>query len=372
MRVAALGTAAASLLAVSACDRRTDDAVPLPPGTGGKSSQATGGTGGMDLGGMGASGGADTKVPTKTPKNLLVAFLGDQGNTIEGEQVLALVKKEGAAAVVHLGDFDYVNEPATWEARIDAVLGPSFPYFAVAGNHDVPLWSDYAKLIAARAARVPDMRCTGEPGVRANCNFRGLHIVQSCIGMPELGARCARDSEDQLTFLRESLAAHRSIWSVCAWHKNQRDMQVGTKTDEVGWAAYQACQKAGAFIATGHEHSYSRTRTLTKLGSREDAHGATGLYDLVTVGPGKTFVFVSGIGGASLRPFDHALHDADAWWASYYTSNGWKQNGVVEEGVASPGALFIRFHVDDNPKKAAAYFKDVNDRIVDTFTIFAE
>jgi hypothetical protein len=161
---------------------------------------------------------------------------------------------------------------------------------------------------------------------------------------------------------------------VCAWHKNQRDMQVGTKTDEVGWSAYQECMKGGGIIATGHEHSYSRSRTLTKLGDRATGHGATGLYNLLEVGPGKTFVFVPGLGGASVRPFDHVLHDSDTWWASYYASNAWRKNGDVQDlkgELGSPGALFIRFHVDGNPRKAEAYFKDVTGRVVDTFTMFS-
>jgi hypothetical protein len=45
------------------------------------------------------------------------------------------------------------------------------------------------------------------------------------------------------------------------------------------------------------------------------------------------------------------------------------KNGTVMSGTAAYGALFIRFHVDGDPKKARAYFKDINGRLADEFTI---
>jgi hypothetical protein len=94
------------------------------------------------------------------------------------------------------------------------------------------------------------------------------------------------------------------------------------------------------------------------------------------VGPGRTFVTVSGLGGNSIRtqvrctptattaPFP-SLNTSDPScpiWASIYTSN---QSGVL-------GAQFITFNVDGNPKKATGYFKNINNVTIDTFTIFAD
>jgi hypothetical protein len=169
--------------------------------------------------------------------------------------------------------------------------------------------------------------------------------------------------------LRDSLAADDSIWSVCNWHKNQNDMQVGTKTDEVGWNAYIECMKAGAIVSTGHEHSYARTLTLTDLGNASNGHGATGAFDIVELFAGGNFVFVSGLGGAGIRDRSSTEHDDDTWWASYYTANEWLKNGALQSGTGTFGALFIRFHVDGNPRRAKAYFKDVNGRVADEFVI---
>jgi hypothetical protein len=337
-------------------------------GTGGATS-----TGGASSTGGSATGGTGTGGAVPDP-NLLVAFLGDQGNGSNADRVLQLVKSEGAHAVVHNGDFDYVDSPSAWNGRIDSILGTNYPYFAVVGNHDAVAWNGatgYASYINARLARVPEMQCQGDPGVKAVCRFRGLHMVQSCVGTSELTGHgnCSKDSTEQTDFIRTSLANDSSLWSICTWHKNQSDMQIGTKPDEVGWNAYRECMNAGAIISTAHEHSYSRTLALTNLGNGSLGHGAVGTFDSLTVSPGRTFVFVSGLGGNSVRDYDAASHSDDTWWAAQYAANRWLKSGAVQSGTGTYGATFIRFHVDGNPRLARGYFKDVNGRIADEFTI---
>lgn len=327
---------------------------------------------GVDCGGPCPACSVGDKVPTQ--ENLLVAFIGDQGNNSNSTAVLQLIKNEGAAAVVHNGDFDYANNPTAWDNRITNVLGSSYPYFAVIGNHDAAAWSGtngYAAKIQQRHARNPEMVCSGELGVRANCTFRGLHMVQSCVGTSELRSNCGADSSDQVPFIQDSLASSNALFKVCSWHKNQHDLQVGSKGNEVGWSAYQQCVNAGAIVSTGHEHSYSRTLTLTDVGNAASGHGATGAFDTLNLGPNSSFVFVSGLAGVDIRAFQTS-HNTDTWWASYYTSDRWYQNGVMQSGVGNYGALFVRFYVDGNPNKAYAYFKDVSGRIVDSFTVFTQ
>jgi hypothetical protein len=326
---------------------------------------------GLDCGGPCSACGGGTRQPTQ--QNLLVAFIGDQGNNSNSTAVLQLIQAEGAAAVVHNGDFDYGNNATTWDNRITSVLGANYPYFAVIGNHDASAWggsSGYAAKIAGRHARNPEMVCTGELGVRANCNFRGLQLIQSCVGTSELRSNCGANSSDQVTFLHDTLAGSNALFKVCSWHKNQHEMQVGSKGNEVGWSAYQECVGAGAIVSTGHEHSYSRTLTLTNVGNSASGHGATGAFDIVNLGPQSSFVFVSGLAGVERRAFQSS-HSTDTWWASYYASDRWLMNGVLQSGGSNYGALFVRFYVDGNPNKATAYFKDISGRVADTFTIYA-
>ena len=48
------------------------------------------------------------------PPNFKLAFLGDQSLGPWPIAVLELVRQEDAQAVLHLGDFDYVDLPLLW------------------------------------------------------------------------------------------------------------------------------------------------------------------------------------------------------------------------------------------------------------------
>lgn len=189
---------------------------------------------------------------------------------------------------------------------------------------------------------------------------------------------------DHANYMDTQLAADNSLWSVCAWHVNQRDMQAGGKGDEAGWPAYQTCQKHGALIATGHEHSYSRTMTLSNVGNRTANHGATGQPAEVTLDEGNTVVMVNGLAGASARAIDCSLK-TNPWWSTIYGTNFYLKNRVVINETTSScggsvpnlshGVAFVEFNVDTNgdgtyePDKARAYFKNINGQIIDEYII---
>src|SRR5262245_20894102 len=93
----------------------------------------------------------------QTPANFKIAFIGDQGRGKNAQAVLHLIKNEGAAAVVHSGDFDYQDNPAAWDDQINAILGADFPYFASLGNHDDGSFygeSGYQSFLIARLNRL--------------------------------------------------------------------------------------------------------------------------------------------------------------------------------------------------------------------------
>ncbi|MCH7698465.1 MAG: metallophosphoesterase [Chloroflexi bacterium] len=314
-----------------------------------------------------SNSGARAGAPAAPPPNFKVAFIGDLGIGANAEAVLQLILDEGADMVLHQGDLGYGNEtdPQTaidWDAMVTGVLGADFPYFASIGNHDLGNWSTYQQLLLDRLALVSGASCTGNYGVAAACTYQGLFFILSGIGTDPLGP----DNAAHLSYIASELAADDSLWRICSWHKIQTAMQVGLKPNEVGWGAYENCRQEGAIIATGHEHSYSRTRTLgnmsTQAGSPLWPDGNT-----LHVGGGETFAFVSGLAGKSIRNQDRCLpatppYGCNGEWAAIYTSN---------QG-ANYGALFIEFHVDGDPRKASGYFKDIDDNIIDSFTVYAD
>ena len=254
--------------------------------------------------------------------------------------------------VLHQGDLGYTDDVDAWDQQINNVLGNNFPYFVSVGNHDCigsvgcsgpGQWTDYQQKLLARLGQVDGATCTGDLGVNSACSYRGLFFVLSGAGV--LGT-------DHDTFIRDQLAADKSIWRICSWHKNQRLMQVGGKQDEVGWGPYEECRKGGAIIATGHEHSYERTHLMDNIETQSIASTSSTLR----IDKGKTFVFVSGRGGHSIRGQNDELA-GNPWWAAVYTS---KQG-------ANYGALFCTFNKNGVQDSAHCYFKDIDGRVADEF-----
>jgi hypothetical protein len=274
-----------------------------------------------------------------------VAFIGDQGLGTDAEDVLMLILNEGADMVLHQGDFDYTDDAVAWDAQITAILGADFPYFASIGNHDEAAWNDYQEKLQARLDLVPNAECSGDLGVNSSCSYLGIFFILSGIGT---------SGSDHETYLSTELAASTATWEICSWHKNQRFMQVGEKTDETGWEVYDTCRAEGAIIATAHEHSYSRTHLLSDFENQVIA----GASSTLEIEEGSSFAFVSGLGGKSIRAQNDTLA-VNEWWASIYS----------ETQSANYGALFCTFFRHSVENRASCTFKDIDGNTVDQFDL---
>ena len=125
------------------------------------------------------------------------------------------------------------------------------------------------------------------------------------------------------------------------------DTQAGAKSDDMPWAIYEACRQAGAIVAQGHSHTYSRSKTMTADEALTVDSACSDPFALC-VGAGKHFFFDSSVGGVDLRTLEETNKPH---WASTYASDS--------------GALFIEFNVDGDPKKAKGYFKTVGNMVID-------
>ena len=192
---------------------------------------------------------------------------------------------------------------------------------------------------------MPGLDCDGELGVRAHCTFRGISIVQVAPGVHEVPGVAPKDGYAE--FITERLADDPNRWRICSWHKNQRDMQTGDKDDETGWGVYDACLAVGGIVATGHEHVYARTHLMSdfRTGTVVDREGH------LEIGPGRSFAFVSGLGGRGAR----AASPVDERWASIHSA----------ETGAEGGALFCTF----DEASARCRFEDVSGAVPDTFSL---
>jgi len=295
----------------------------------------------------------DTDTQTKIlyvglEETVRIAFFGDQGVSDTAKAVYELIQREQTDLVLHQGDLGYTAPFRDWQAQLDQYFDLSFPYLVSVGNHDAEDadWSDYESFLEPRVHQVEGLDCSGEYGVNYKCSYKGIDIVLSGINTVGSG---------HVPYMEEQLAASNATWKICSWHKNQRLMQVGGKQDETGWAIYEACLAEGGIIATGHEHSYSRTHLMSSF---EHQTVASTSNDLL-LSQGRSFGFVSGLGGRDVRAPRDGL-EQNNWWAS-----------VLAGGYpnANAGVLFCDFNAGGISNKAACYFKTIDGVITDQFTL---
>ncbi|MFQ6028808.1 MAG: metallophosphoesterase, partial [Dehalococcoidia bacterium] len=282
-----------------------------------------------------------------TPANFKVAFIADSGHGSGQRQVLELIERESADIVLHQGDFSYHPDGpvAAWTGNINNTLGSDFPYIASDGNHDV--WSQYIPFYRDRLNKMGLAQDDLPIGSNGNWSteYQGLKLV------------FVREPGDA-SFINQQLTGDDHIWKICSWHKNRAATNVGTKGNEVSEASYTECFDAGAIIAQGHSHTYSRSKTISDfhnltIDTSCPQDPTTPQVD-VCVSPGSSFFFDSSLGGTGYRSIPN---NGDAYWASSYTGQF--------------GALFIEFNVDGNPAKARGYFKSTDNVVRDSFVVYA-
>jgi len=241
---------------------------------------------------------------------------------------------------------DYKNNPSAWEAQINNILGPDFPYFACVGNHDKRKWNGengYQQFLKSRLNRL-GITWDGDLGVKSSVQYKGIFIIQVAPG--DVGFYHA-------AYIREQLAEDKSIWMICCWHRDMHLMQVASKNDDTGWGVYDEARKGGAIIATAHDHSYGRTYLMSNFAKQE----VTAYTGSLIITEGQTFAFFSGLGGESINTQKLKA----PLWARLYT----KTQG------ATYGVLFGIFNVNGIPNKATFYFKNINNEIIDRFDVIS-
>jgi len=275
-----------------------------------------------------------------------VAFIGDQGIGGNSLAVLTLIANEGTDLLMIQGDLGYAENAANdWNKNLTSALGSDFPVLAVVGNHENFEWPKYKGYIQRRIDQNDNLNCSGDTGVKAHCNFGNIDIVQVAQGVNEVEG--VKPYDDYEEYIRSSFSSSEHQWRICSWHKTQRDMQAGRKVNSTGWEIYDACLDAGAMIGMAHAHTYSRTHLLSDFEQKTIVSTSSDM----TLKPGQSFAFVSGLGGRDVIPQDHS----GDWFASIYTAS---------QG-ATHGALFCTFDVST----ADCYFKAIDGAIPDRFTL---
>lgn len=335
----------------SACGQ---DATEDPGASSGNGSTSSGGSSsgestsgatssGATSSGATSSGSTSGGVDGATDPNFKVAFIGDTAAGNDFKAVLALVKREKAQAVMIQGDLTYGGDNAAdWFPVADGELETAkIPYFVSRGNHDVD-WEKATGLGKGLDDRLAKWAVTPDDAKPSASNYAVTYKGLKMVFVDE-----SETSPTRAEYVKAQLGNDKHIWKICSWHKNMRATNVGPKGNEMGWQIYENCREAGAIVAQGHSHTYSRSKTMTADQALTVDAACNDPFALC-VGPGKHFFFDSSLGGVDQRTLQNTNQP---YWASTY--------------AADFGALFIEFNVDGDPKKAKGYFKTVGDVVID-------
>lgn len=270
--------------------------------------------------------------PNLRAEPFTIAFVSDTETMSRWDEILELIRAEGAEMIIHNGDYvDGINpetmEPATLEDLISApvldadgrptgefdcdrqhlgircVLGADFPVLGSAvGKSFSPELEDY---FFDTLQRIESQDGTwggclrdgeiGEPGVRMNGCFLGDNLSDARAadywvrwrGVTMVFQNVMPDT----TWVTNILQADDNVWKLCLWHGNHTDFQTGSKGSaydgrdhSLPYEMYQNCANAGALVINGNEHVYSRTCVLEDIGNMEN--GGPGTRNRVNRRPG--------------------------------------------------------------------------------------
>ena len=292
------------------------------------------------------------ETPT-TYEEIRIAFIGDQGgseflsNDIE---VLKLIKNENVDLVIHQGDLGFEPaSPTEWDERISKYLGTDFLYVFSQGHHDQEIiWSEYQEKMNERIEKNSNISCEGNLGVKSFCNYKDVYFTLMAPG------EYTSDSDFEL-YVENKFSESDSFWKICSMHNELTAMEAEKKSGKTGMEVFEACKNAGAIIATGHLHFYSRTGNIVEFTDSKKyvTDPEWDKLNKLKTSYGSSFIFISGLGGS---PISGQIYDE---WPINYSS---AQN-------ATYGGLFCTFNAGGQPNKAFCYFKDIDERIIDEFTI---
>ena len=292
----------------------------------------------------------------ETPSNyeeIKIAFIGDQGgskflsNDIE---VLKLIKNENVDLVIHQGDLGFEPaSPTEWDERISKYLGTDFLYVFSQGHHDQETtWNEYQEKMNERIEKNSNISCEGNLGVKSFCNYKEVYFTLMAPG------EYTSDSDFEL-YVENKFSESDSFWKICSMHNELTAMEAEKKSGKTGMEVFEACKNAGAIIATGHLHFYSRTGNIVEFidSKKYMTDPEWDKLNKLRTSYGSSFIFISGLGGS---PISSEIYNE---WPINYSST---QN-------ATYGGLFCTFNAGGQPNKAFCYFKDIDERIIDEFTI---
>jgi len=286
--------------------------------------------------------------PAAPPSPIVFAAAGDHSWGTAFDASLAALSTSGAEFYLALGDLSYGSpgtEPA-WCSDVTAVLGPSYPFQLVSGNHEEDAGPN--GWIGNFAPCLPDR--LGSTGTYAAQYFfdypAGNPLVRVLMIAPDLTTfgtyRSYTSGDADYDWVGSTIDGARVAgipWVVVGMHKNC--ITTGDKTCSIGTDIFDLLMaKKVDLILQGHDHNVQRSKQLDCAAITINGYdpacvvddGADGLY---TKGAGM-IVNIGGSFGQCCYVTDPADPEAPYFAAINGDTNGfWKYAATVDTLTAT-------------------------------------
>lgn len=239
------------------------------------------------------------------------AALGDFDTTPEFKANLAQIHAQKTDFTLALGDFSYAHSSERqWCDTIHGILGPTYPFELIAGNHDDEAGSSMANYTECSPNRIPSLQ--GEYGRQYFFDYRGLARIIAI--SPDITIRGQtyqyKKGSAPYQWLSDRIDEARknsTPWTIVAMHKNC--LTIGGKPCEIGQDVLDLLiDKHVDVVLQAHEHAYFRTSQLssnTTCPSTMPTYNEKCVANTAPQGPyerGKgTVLVINGTGGAPIR-----------------------------------------------------------------------
>jgi calcineurin-like phosphoesterase family protein len=202
---------------------------------------------------------------TTTNQKFTFAAIGDFDTTSAFKDNLAQINTNKTDFTLTLGDFSYAHSTERqWCDTIHSVLGPTYPFELIPGNHDDDDGSNMADYAECLPNHIPTLQ--GEYGRQYFFDYKDIARIIAI--SPDVTVRGETyqyvKGSAQYQWLSDRIdEGHKNNipWTIVAMHKNC--LTIGGKSCEIGQDVLDLLvDKRVDLILQGHEHAYFRTSQL--------------------------------------------------------------------------------------------------------------
>ena len=272
-------------------------------------------------------------------------FAGDFGTGSAFTANMNKMAQAGAAFDLALGDLSYGGTPSSWCTSVKNIVGATFPFEILVGNHDDD--GDSAHINNFTPCLPDRLGSTGVYGSEYYFDYNNARVIMVAAGLTVNGVAYNYNSAGThqtwlINRIQEAKAAGK--WVIVGNHLNC--ISAATKPCEAGQGFTNVIHNEGVdLLIQGHDHTYQRTEQLTcATANSYNAACVADADDSLVKGAG-TVTIVNGLGGQgqytvnasdSERNYFVKAMGGNGWWNFRdSTSGGGHEHGIVKVTVSA-------------------------------------